>query len=47
MTTALEAFEKWMKEKIEFNQYDDLGRALQLAQNKLEWLKEKYNIGSV
>ena len=40
--TVLEDFEKWMQEKIDFNQYDDLGRALIMAQAYLESLKKKH-----
>ena len=45
MTTLLQEFEEWLKEEIKFNQYDDLGQALKLAQGKLESLKKKHKIG--
>ena len=44
MTTLLQEFEEWLKEEIKFNQYDDLGQALKIAQGKLESLKKKHSI---
>ena len=38
----LEEFDQWLKDEIKFNQYDDLGRSLIMARNKLEQLKQKY-----
>ena len=41
--TVLEDFEKWMKEKIDFNRYDEVGRVLIMAQAYLESLKKKHD----